>query len=124
MRVHEHVRFLNGKIETKRKKDATHPVVKINDNATLHLRQYAVCYHPDTEAHFCMTRRWPKYSKCEFTIGGLTGFYPGVRWIYREPTKHQMQYSKPLKSPGQWRQTGRPEKYPMYLRAMMRLTAQ
>jgi hypothetical protein len=47
----EHVRFLNGKIETKRKKDATHPVVKINDNA-LHFRQHAVCYHPDDRSPF------------------------------------------------------------------------
>lgn len=114
----EHVRFLNGKIETKRKKDATHPVVKINDNATRYIfdnMQFVTT--PTTETPFLYDQgRWPKYSKCEFTIGGLTGFYPGVRWIYREPTKSSNAIFKAITITGPMAADGGdPKKYPMYL---------
>ncbi|WP_130943540.1 hypothetical protein, partial [Klebsiella quasipneumoniae] len=114
----EHVRFLNGKIETKRKKDATHYVVKINDNATRYIfdnMQFVTT--PTTEAHFLYDQgRWPTYSKCEFTVGGITGFYPGVRWIYREPTKTSNAMFEAVKITGPMQADGGdPKKYPMYL---------
>ncbi|MEH5994207.1 hypothetical protein [Klebsiella variicola] len=114
----EHVRFLNGKIETKRKKDATHPVVKINDNATRYIfdnMQFVTT--PTTEAHFLYDQgRWPTYSKCEFTVGGITGFYPGVRWIYREPTKTSNAMFEAVKITGPMQADGSdPKKYPIYL---------
>ncbi|HDU4830467.1 TPA: hypothetical protein RFU00_000333 [Klebsiella pneumoniae subsp. ozaenae] len=114
----EHVRFINGKIETKRKKDATHDVVKINDTATRYIfdnMQFVTT--PTTETPFLYDQgRWPKYSKCEFTIGGLTGFYPGVRWIYREPTKSSNAIFKAITITGPMAADGGdPKKYPMYL---------
>lgn len=114
----EHVRFINGKIETKRKKDATHPVVKISDNATRYIfdnMQFVTT--PTSEAHFLYDQgRWPTYSKCEFTVGGITGFYPGVRWIYREPTKTSNAMFEAVKITGPMQADGGdPKKYPMYL---------
>ncbi|MGK8259047.1 hypothetical protein ACRS2R_18895 [Klebsiella variicola] len=114
----EHVRFLNGKIETKRKKDATHYVVKINDTATRYIfdnMQFVTT--PTTETHFLYDQgRWPTYSKCEFTVGGITGFYPGIRWIYREPTNTSNAMFEAVKITGPMQADGSdPKKYPIYL---------
>ncbi|ENL1648115.1 TPA: hypothetical protein ACQJWR_002202 [Raoultella ornithinolytica] len=114
----EHVRFINGKIETKRKKDATHYVVKINDTATRYIfdnMQFVTT--PTTETHFLYDQgRWPTYSKCEFTVGGITGFYPGIRWIYREPTNTSNAMFEAVKITGPMQADGSdPKKYPIYL---------
>jgi hypothetical protein len=94
----EHVRFLNGKIETKRKKDATHPVVKINDNATRYIfdnMQFVTT--PTTETPFLYDQEMAKYSKCEFTIGASPGFIPAFAGFTVNPQNHRMQYLKPLR---------------------------
>lgn len=114
----EHVRFLSGKIETKRKKDATHYVVKINDNATRYIfdnMQFVTT--PTTKTPYLYDQgQWPKYSKCEFTVGGIVGNYPGVRWIYRNPTRTSVAIFQALTITGPMQADGAdPAAYPMYL---------
>ena len=114
----EHVRFINGKIETKRKKDATHYVVKINDNATrYHFDGMQFVTTPTTKTPYLYDQgQWPVYNECDFTVGGIVGNYPGVRWIYRSPTRTSVAKFKALTITGPMQADGAdPAAYPMYL---------
>ncbi|MBZ9478473.1 hypothetical protein H5V28_06115 [Escherichia coli] len=114
----EHVRFINGKIETKRKKDATHYVVKINDNATrYHFDGMQFVTTPTTKTPYLYDQgQWPVYNECDFTVGGIVGNYPGVRWIYRNPTRTSVAKFKALTITGPMQADGAdPAAYPMYL---------
>ena len=84
----EHVRFINGKIETKRQKDATNYVVKINSNATRYLFDSVMFVTDINSSQYYLydQGRWPTYNDCWFTIGSLSGYYAGIKWIYRNPT--------------------------------------
>ena len=114
----DHVRFVNGKIETYRKPDATHYVVKVDSNAERYLFSGMMFVtNPTTQTPFLYEQgKQGTYSCCWMTVGGITGNYPGVRWIYRDPTGTSvvkfivMTINGPMQADGT-----DPTAYPIYL---------
>lgn len=114
----EHVRFVNGKIETKRKKDAAHYVVKVKDTATRYcFSNVMFVTPPTTKTPFLYDQgKWPNYIGCWMTVGGIRGYYPGVRWIYRDPTSTSVAKFQLMTITGPMQADGTdPTAYPIYL---------
>lgn len=83
-----HVRFVACKVETKRKDNATNFVISVDSSAINYT--FLACMFvttPVTEKHY-LDERGQKgiWLGNHFTIGGITGLFPGVRWIKRLPT--------------------------------------
>ena len=114
----DHVRFVNGKIETYRKPDATHYVVKVDSNAERYLFSGMMFVtNPTTRTPFLYEQgRQGTYSSCWMTSGGITGSYPGVRWIYRDPTGTSVVKFMGMTINGPMQADGTdPTAYPIYL---------
>lgn len=114
----DHVRFVNGKIETYRKPDATHHVVKVGSKAERYLFSGMMFVtNPTTRTPFLYEQgRQGTYSSCWMTSGGITGNYPGVRWIYRDPTGTSVVKFMGMTINGPMQADGTdPTAYPIYL---------
>lgn len=114
----DHVRFVNGKIETYRKPDATHHVVKVGSKAERYLFSGVMFVNtPTTETPYLYEQgKQGTYSSCWMTAGGITGNYPGVRWIYRDPTGTSVVKFMGMTINGPMQADGTdPTAYPIYL---------
>lgn len=84
-----HVRFIGVKVETKRKFNATHQVIKVNDTA-INYGFTGDCMFvtiPSTLYPFLHDQgKYGVYNDVRMTGGGINYNYPGIRWIKREPT--------------------------------------
>lgn len=84
-----HVRFIGCKIETKRAVDATNYVIKVNPTAISYAFSAGCMFVTSTSTttpYLYDQGQRGIYEGCFFTGGGITGNYPGIRWIYRNPT--------------------------------------
>lgn len=113
-----HVRFIGCKIETKRAQDATNYVIKVNPTAISYT--FSACMFVTTTAtqtHYLYDQgQRPIYDSCHFTGGGIVGYYPGIRWIYRNPTGTSNAIFKAIKITEAYQADGTDAtKYPIYL---------
>lgn len=114
----DHVRFVNGKIETYRKPDATHHVVKVGSKAERYLFSGVMFVtNPTTKTPYLYEQgKQGTYSSCWMTAGGIAGNYPGVRWIYRDPTGTSVVKFMGMTINGPMQADGTdPTAYPIYL---------